>query len=141
MFRGFPVASACHRIKNGACNRTSLSGVGSVGISFSWRTNAKSQSSTDLIFGAFCLAVRTCRTLTCLPTNGFSIKPLKVKLSAGKQEATKLFHPSGGELNAPTPSAQTAFGLGRPGDNPPGSFVILAYQQSWTRLSLLEPTP
>ena len=29
------------------------------------------------------------RTLTCLPTKGFSIKPLKVKLLAGEQKATE----------------------------------------------------
>ena len=34
-----------------------------------------------------CLDVRT---LTFLPTNGFSIKPLTVKLLAGEQKATKL---------------------------------------------------
>ena len=37
-----------------------------------------------LPFGAFCLAVRT----NFLPTNGFSTKPLKVKVLAGEQNAT-----------------------------------------------------
>ena len=36
--------------------------------------------------GAFCLDVRT---LTFLPTNGFSIKPPKGKLLAGEQKATE----------------------------------------------------
>ena len=41
----------------------------------------------DLSFGACCLDVRT---LTFLPTiNGFSIKPLKVKLLAGEQKAAE----------------------------------------------------
>ena len=37
-------------------------------------------------FGAFCLDART----NFLPTNGFSIGPLKVKLLAGEQKATEL---------------------------------------------------
>ena len=40
------------------------------------------------IFGAFCLDVRT--LINFLPTNGLSIKPLKVKLLAGEQKATEL---------------------------------------------------
>ena len=42
---------------------------------------------THVHFGAFCLDVRT---LTFLPTEGFSIKPLKVKLLAGEQKATEF---------------------------------------------------
>ena len=41
---------------------------------------------TSIVFGAFCLDVRA---LNCLPTNGFSIKPLKVKLLA-EEQATEL---------------------------------------------------
>ena len=37
-------------------------------------------------FVAFCLDIRT---LTFVPTNGFSITPLKAKLVAGEQKATE----------------------------------------------------
>ena len=54
------------------------------------RASLSAKFLRDLVFGAFCLDVRT---LTFLPTNGFSIKPLKlklkVKLLAGEQKATE----------------------------------------------------
>ena len=40
-------------------------------------------------FFYWCILPRDVRTLTCLPTNGFSTKPLKVKLLAGEQKATE----------------------------------------------------
>ena len=47
------------------------------------------QTMVDVTFLAFCQKMLGLNNF--LPTNEFSIKPLKVKLLAGEQKATELF--------------------------------------------------
>ena len=76
----------------------------------------------------WCILPRDVRTLTLSPTNHFSIKPLKVKLSAGEQKATESSFGFLSQVNLKTAyrASDSQMGVELPNTTPPNAWFHLA---------------